>query len=246
MCIRNRIQTAYIYSSLRCNLSCRHCIVEASENSSLEMDLLEIQAILTDLSEVRPCEINITGGEPFLYRGLIDLVRSLREFNRESIISISTNGTIFDYQVLTQIDHLINSINISIDGFQEEHDYLRGSGTFDLLVKNLSKFFQLRHTSINANVLFWNRNASYLPRFVEMLRSNFAFSEIRIMRLLPFGRARDYMERTRSSTDPRIVRDQSCSIDECLVCDQMSCVSYFPHMMKSKCVVEYAIEQNET
>lgn len=79
---------------------------------------------------LKPLQIVFTGGEPLLKKGIIQLLEYTRErFN--GTIGIMTNGTLFTKENISKIIPLVDSIDISIDGIDEDTCALiRGQGVF--------------------------------------------------------------------------------------------------------------------
>ena len=76
------------------------------------------------------CDINVSGGEPFLRQDIVDLVRILHETCPKARIVISTNGYLTDLikeKMREILKHVPNAgMGISIDGIGEMHDKIRG------------------------------------------------------------------------------------------------------------------------
>ena len=109
--------------------ACRHCdrtIVPGEPD-------LPLAVIYGALSEIRarfgPREINIAGGEPLLYGGLLDLVAHAREEGHW--VNLVTNGALLAPRLARDLGRWgLNQCVVSLDGFQPEHDALREPGAF--------------------------------------------------------------------------------------------------------------------
>ncbi len=75
----------------------------------------EILRVCTVMAQMGVNKIRITGGEPFLRKGLIDLLRDIKAIDGIDSIAITTNGTILHNYLEDIIDLGINQINLSID-----------------------------------------------------------------------------------------------------------------------------------
>jgi len=75
--------------------------------------------------------INITGGEPFLRKDLVDVVRRIHLRAPSSRMVFSTNGFLTDTIVSTVSEvrsfHRRVGVGVSVDGLEEMHDRVRGS-----------------------------------------------------------------------------------------------------------------------
>ena len=132
------LKECWFHLTDNCNLACRHCLFAASpaKSASLAPELLQ-----KGLAEARALGCTLfyfTGGEPFVYPGFIEILRDLLADPRLHAV-VLTNGMLIGEQIdqLRQLPQERLHLQISVDGLQEEHDYLRGSGTFARLIENL-------------------------------------------------------------------------------------------------------------
>jgi len=81
----------------------------------------------------------ITGGEPMLSNGIIEIVREIQA--KEIPVKMVSNLS-FDNKVILQLLRIVGTdfeVSTSIDGHTDElHDYVRGHGNFSILCKNLT------------------------------------------------------------------------------------------------------------
>ncbi len=106
----------------RCNLRCRYCMpVEPAfiphENVLRYEEILRIcrLAVETGIRRVR-----ITGGEPLVRKGCLDLMAMLREIPGLEGLAITTNGVLLAEAVPRLRELKIDSVNVSLDTLQEE------------------------------------------------------------------------------------------------------------------------------
>ncbi len=112
----------------KCNLRCRHCYI--GESGSDELSLNEIRAVLSEFEAMQGLRVLITGGEPLLHSGFMDLNEMLPEFSLRKILF--TNGALLDKGKIAQLK--VDEVQISIDGLEDAHDALRGQGSFSTAV----------------------------------------------------------------------------------------------------------------
>ena len=120
-----------------CNLRCRMCgqwsdqgyILNRVKSESPAMQLQDWIRLTDEIAEYPIRFILIRGGEPFLFPGIIDLIRHI---NRKGLfVSIDTNGTLLGKYVeeLAAIGNM--HITFSVDGPEAVHDAVRGvKGSF--------------------------------------------------------------------------------------------------------------------
>lgn len=128
----------------RCPLRCRHCFnhVRTGPGAAPDLDLAEVDALGASLG---PIALGLLcGGEPFAREDLSELAGLLRRRCSMPLAGIATNGQLGS-SVLRQVEAICRGapasalvLSISIDGFRETHDALRGKGTFDRAVSCLA------------------------------------------------------------------------------------------------------------
>jgi Fe-coproporphyrin III synthase len=146
-----------------CNLKCAHCpFWRTSEKSSLDFE--SAINILDNLYSEGVRIVIFEGGEPLLWKDeksakdindVIEYAKKLFFFT-----GVTTNGTI-DIERFSP-----NIFFISIDGFAETHDMLRGK-SFGNIMKNIEK--NSRHKKIIANICISSENADETEELVKYL-----------------------------------------------------------------------------
>lgn len=121
----------------RCNLRCQMCgqwseegyIRAEPEVVKGEMDLADWKRLVDEVAEHKVSSILLRGGEPFLFPGIMELIRHIK--SKGIWLSIDTNGT----RIAEHAEELVSlgdlHITMSLDGTEEVHDAVRGvKGTF--------------------------------------------------------------------------------------------------------------------
>lgn len=164
----NKIYFFYVKLTNKCNLNCSICSQDASNKNN---HLTSLNEICEGMDKIIPDIINIglSGGEPFTrYDDLIFL------FQKYSLlipgrIEIFTNGTI----PIKNFNHFINSegkkafFRISIDGFEEDHDKIRGKGRYKQTINFINELEKHEFPFMIQSVL----DESYLENNGEKLIS---------------------------------------------------------------------------
>ncbi len=106
----------------RCNLRCQYCMptdikwIPPQEILSLE----EITEICRQASQIRIKKINVTGGEPLIRKGCVDLIRMLKEIPGIEQVTLTTNGVLLA-QYAEQLNNAgLDAINVSLDTLDPE------------------------------------------------------------------------------------------------------------------------------
>lgn len=137
-----------------CNLRCKGCWAgEYSKSDMLEPELLN--RIIAEAREIGIHWIVLSGGEPFCYPYLMDIL----EENADSFFVAFTNGTLIDEKKADQLAERANlSPAFSLEGWRDHTDDRRGAGTFDRVMKAMDLlmergvFFGTSVTAMSNNV----------------------------------------------------------------------------------------------
>ncbi|MFW9834736.1 MAG: radical SAM/SPASM domain-containing protein [Candidatus Thorarchaeota archaeon] len=165
----------------QCNLSCAGCYAAAvgtldkkSRTSCSEarksLDWNQWYDIIKDAAEQGVFGFIIAGGEPFLFRGLLELCESFKD----RFFIILTNGT-----ALTRLDHkrLRSTKNVavivSVEGSEETTDARRGAGVHKQALETLTLLKSsgvptgISVTITNQNYQFWMQKEN-LDQYVKL------------------------------------------------------------------------------
>jgi radical SAM protein with 4Fe4S-binding SPASM domain len=135
-----RLSDLYLFVTNDCNLRCTHCYVSSGDFvPAREMNLDELKRVVDEARELGVQRFYVTGGEPFLIRGIYDLIGHI---TAESDLVLLTNGMFLTPKNVDRIKASKGrgklSFQISMDGpTAEMHNAIRGRGAFELTVKHI-------------------------------------------------------------------------------------------------------------
>jgi molybdenum cofactor biosynthesis protein A len=110
----------------RCNLRCFYCMPEEGINYIPRKELLsyeEMERIVKVMVGLGIEKVRITGGEPFLRKGMMDFLKRLTEIEGLKKLNITTNGTLTSGRVHELKKMGINSVNLSLDSLDPKRFY---------------------------------------------------------------------------------------------------------------------------
>ncbi|MDD5694068.1 MAG: radical SAM protein [Bacteroidales bacterium] len=169
-----------------CNLSCKHCLVSAGNILSDELTLDEVFRILDQLKEMKAFTVNFGGGEPFMRKDFMDILRYAS--SKYLGIIISTNGYFIDDTILDQLEDIkAFSVQISVDGLRNTHDRFRGrEGSFNKAVTALRKFSDRGyHTTMSTMIM--KSNIGEMGSLIDLCIEN-QISMFKLSSFMPAGR----------------------------------------------------------
>lgn len=157
--------------SNRCNLSCKHCMVNAESCSTSEcFNTEQIKIGLSKIIDSNPEIIVITGGEPLVRKDFAEIITYLRErFDGE--ISLMTNGTLINETNVKLICKCVDSISISLDGANEETvSLIRGRGVFNKVKNAINLLHKNSFSKISLSMVITADNALYVDDFFSLCK----------------------------------------------------------------------------
>lgn len=126
-----------------CDARCVMCNIWKNQdtgNSFLPPEVLEsVQPVST---------VSFAGGEPFLHKGIVDIVRVVHERNPGAKVVFSSNG--FRTGIIVEAAkrilaiHPNTQVTISLDGVGEMHDRIRGTpGAFEMVNRTMQQLAEI-------------------------------------------------------------------------------------------------------
>ena len=171
----------------RCNLRCIQCFSDSGELREPELTTKDIYNLFDAMRKNGTFYICIGGGEPFTRPDLFDILKYGKE--QQLAISIVSNGLLLTKEVLEKLNKLdLDYLWISFEGLKENHERLRGIGTFDRTLEKLQliKDYYKGKTALRMSI---NRyNISEIGELVN-IAEKYNIDLIRFTPLLSFGRA---------------------------------------------------------
>ena len=194
---RRLLQQIFWECTLRCNLNCLHCGSDCRKNDMPEdMPFEDFAKVLDEVSLAKdPSQILIvtTGGEPLVRKDIVDCGRAIT--GRGFRWGMVSNGMLLTKPMLDELlDAGLVTIAISLDGFEDEHNWMRGNKeSFRRAVGAIKAIEEAsRHRPLAWDVITCAnaRNIGSLERFKDYLLS-IGVSRWRIFSVFPLGRAAD-------------------------------------------------------
>ena len=137
----------------RCNLRCKHCYQWNEDGYHHDMprdeqslDLpLELFQHLLDATQTIKSRLYLWGGEPLFHREIAGIFEALSKDMRDT--TICTNAHYLD-KYMEQLCGISESLDllIPVEGFEGQHDAIRGKGSFGKVMKNIETLCTLRDT----------------------------------------------------------------------------------------------------
>ncbi len=173
----------------RCNLRCQYCMPAHGIDIVDRKELLtfkEMYRITRVLSELGVNKVRLTGGEPFVRKDFIKLLKMLSFNDLLDEINITTNGVLIANHIKELEALKVNAINLSIDSLNKDNfEKITRRNVFDEVYQTLEA---LENSSLNLKlncVIQSGVNTHEIIDFIELTKTkNIA---VRFIEEMPFN-----------------------------------------------------------
>jgi radical SAM protein with 4Fe4S-binding SPASM domain len=151
----NLPETIGVKLTNRCNLRCTHCyqwnesgyhqhMGRAEQTMDLDIKLFERM-----LEETRPVKsrLYLWGGEPLVHREIERILQLLEQDRRDTTICTNAHFIPKHLDALCRISGSLELL-IAVEGFEKEHDLLRGKGSFAKVMGQIDQLLKLREEGV--------------------------------------------------------------------------------------------------
>lgn len=151
-----------------CNLACSGC-GRIREYADTIQEMMSLEECLHSVDECPAPVVTITGGEPFLYPYLNDLIDGVLQ--RKKHIYLCTNGLLLDKGLDTMRPHPNFTLNVHVDGMEETHDrILERKGTFKTAIEGIKKAKRLGYRVCTNTTIFKETNLLEMEMLFSFLQ----------------------------------------------------------------------------
>lgn len=173
----------------RCNLRCNYCMPSEGIDFAKREDLLtidELKNVAKTMAAMGIDKIRITGGEPFVRKNLMDLLRYMAKIETLKDISVTTNATLIGPYIDELKELGIINVNVSMDAINRDtFERITRRDAYDTvhdnLIRLISEGFNVR---INFIVLENQNIQDIIPMLELQKRYNIS---VRFLEEMPFN-----------------------------------------------------------
>lgn len=145
-----------------CNLRCRHCYNTSGRPNHLPLSVIE--KLFDDLTAMHGLIVLLSGGEPLCHPEFWALNSRLPSYDLR--FELLSNGTLITPDIAQRLK--VQLVQVSLDGMQASHDFMRGEGTFQ---KTLNGIEALQGAGIRVAVssMIFDRNIHEFEQMTRLL-----------------------------------------------------------------------------
>lgn len=191
--IRNKQQPlqTVLFLTDYCNLKCKHCF-EQGHACTMQKPFAQIKEELEYAYGLGSRFLDLEGGEPTLWKedgkDINDVIALAKETGFFTV-TVTTNAQLpFDWVKA-------DLIWVSLDGYKEYHDEIRGEGAFEKADRNAQTFFEknggIRKARLGANIAINRLNKDSIKDTLRYIKENPAFESIAVNFHTPYPGTED-------------------------------------------------------
>ena len=150
-----------------CNLACSGC-GRIREYSDTIQQMMTLEECFQSVDECPAPVVTITGGEPFLYPHIFDLIEGILQ--RGKHIYLCTNGLLLEKVLDKMKPHPNFTLNVHMDGQEETHDrILEQKGAFKAAIEGIKKAKKLGFRLCTNTTIFKETDLSEINNLFSSL-----------------------------------------------------------------------------
>jgi len=175
-----------------CNLRCKYCMPIYGIYKGKHVNILrneEIEEIVKAAAKLGINKVRITGGEPLIRKGIVDIVNRINNIHGIRDISMTTNGMLLKEYAKELKERGLKRVNISIDTLDKNKYYhITRGGDLNKVLLGIEEAKQVGLMPIKLNVvLIGGFNDNEIGDFLKITLNEEI--DVRFIELMPFGEA---------------------------------------------------------
>lgn len=180
----------FLYPTMLCNLNCKMCYSGGcfDEQKSImeDLDLIHYKKAIDELYQLGVRYYDISGGEPFLSKYIVDICKYIKKYP-DNIIYLVSNGTLITRKSDVVIDCMqyVDLLKISLDSpYPDKHNEIRGNkAAYMLTQEGIDFLLDQGIDNIGINFVVMDSNMEEIYEMLEYV-SRKGIKNISLLRLI--------------------------------------------------------------
>lgn len=187
-----------------CNYRCIYCMDSDGVKKRDHSEILSIEELINIGKIAVECGVNkirITGGEPLVRKGVLELCKGIKAVNGLDELAITTNGAKLSEMAMDLKLAGVDRLNISLDTLNEDkYKKITRIGSLNEVIDGIKAADKagFKNTKINV-VLMAGINDDEIEDFINITRDNPI--SVRFIELMPIGPSKRWYSKRFMSTD---------------------------------------------
>lgn len=177
-----------------CSLRCRYCMPAGGVSKRARADVCSVEELVEIARAAADCgitKIRLTGGEPLVRRGILDICRGVSAINGVKELCLTTNAVALSQLAKPLKEAGVDRLNVSLDTLrQDRFAYMTRGGRLEEVFRGLEAAGEAGFTGTKLNVVLMKGfNDDEIPGFADLARRYPI--EIRFIELMPIGEGKN-------------------------------------------------------
>lgn len=177
-----------------CSLRCRYCMPAGGVSKRDHADICSVEELVEIAAAAADCgvqKVRLTGGEPLIRRGILDVCRGISAIKGVNELCLTTNGVDLSRLARPLREAGVDRLNVSLDTLRPDRfAYMTRVGRLEDVLRGLEAAGEAGFTGIKLNVVLMKGfNEDEIPDFVNLARRYPL--EVRFIERMPIGQGRN-------------------------------------------------------
>ena len=173
-----------------CSLRCRYCMPAGGVPKRDRRDVCSLEELVEITQAAVDCgvrKVRLTGGEPLVRRGILDICRGISAISEVEELCLTTNGAALSQLAKPLREAGVDRLNVSLDTLRpDRYAYMTRAGRLEDAFRGLEAAAEAGFTGTKLNVVLMKGfNEDEIPDFVSLARRYPI--EVRFIELMPIG-----------------------------------------------------------
>ncbi|QNL44502.1 GTP 3',8-cyclase MoaA [Oscillibacter hominis] len=191
-----------------CNYRCQYCMAPEGVEKRPHSEILSVEECVEIGDAAVACgirKIRLTGGEPLVRRGIVDICQGLSELNGLEELCLTTNGSLLPQLAGPLRRAGADRLNLSLDTLRPQRfQEITRLGSLGQVLDGIQAAEEAGFSRLKLNVvLMGGVNDDEIPDFIELTRTH--PWEVRFIELMPMGPCAGW-ERSRFLSADEVLR----------------------------------------
>jgi MoaA/NifB/PqqE/SkfB family radical SAM enzyme/SAM-dependent methyltransferase len=162
------LKECWFHLTNHCNLACKHCLFSSSPSRREELSRKQLDQALSEAKSLGCTLFYFTGGEPFTYPDFPEIIQDLLKDPQNHVV-VLTNGLLLEkhLDILGRLPRERLHLQLSMDGLENQHEEIRGKGTFSRLIRNINVIREA-HIGVTLSMAVHRANVNDLPAMMDL------------------------------------------------------------------------------
>ncbi len=177
-----------------CSLRCRYCMPAGGVLKREHGDICSVEELVEIARAAVDCgvrKVRLTGGEPLVRRGILDICRGISAIPGVEELCLTTNGAALPRLAGPLKEAGVDRLNVSLDTLRpDRYAYMTRVGRLEDALRGLETAAAAGFTGTKLNVVLMKGfNEDEIPDFVDLARRYPV--EVRFIELMPIGEGKN-------------------------------------------------------